>query len=136
MARAYKIAKDKMAADYDHLVACRKVFLSNCKDLRGIQVNSNSNDTFPGILSISAKGLHAESIIYDMRTIAVSKGAACTSDIEEPSHVLKAMGLSQDLINGTVRFSFGRNTKLEEAQYASELYGNSVNRLNRLRGIK
>ena len=70
-----------------------------------------------------------------MRTIAVSKGAACTSDIEEPSHVLKAMGLSQDLINGTVRFSFGRNTKLEEAKYASELYGNSVNRLNRLRGI-
>jgi cysteine desulfurase len=135
MARAYQIAKDKMAADYDHLIACRKVFLSNCKDLRGIQINSNSNNTFPGILSISAKGLHAESIIYDMRTIAVSKGAACTSDIEEPSHVLKAMGLSQDLINGTVRFSFGRNTKLEEAKYASELYGNSVNRLNRLRGI-
>ena len=121
--------------DYVHLIACRKVFLSNCKDLRGIQINSNSNNTFPGILSISAKGLHAESIIYDMRTIAVSKGAACTSDIEEPSHVLKAMGLSQDIINGTVRFSFGRNTKLEEAKYASELYGNSVNRLNRLRGI-
>ena len=136
MARAYEIAKDNMADDYDHLVACRKIFLNNCKDLRGIQINSNSNDTFPGILSISAKDLHAESIIYDMRAIAVSKGSACTSDSEEPSHVLKAMGLSQDFINGTVRFSFGRNTTLEEAKYASELYVNSVNRLNRLRGIK
>ena len=136
MARAYRIAKDKMADDYDHLAACRKVFLDNCKDLRGIQINANSDHTFPGILSISAKGLHAESIIYNMRTIAVSRGSACTSDHEEPSHVLKAMGLSQDFINGTVRFSFGRNTTLEEAEFASELYGNSVNRLNRLRGVK
>ena len=135
MARAYRIAKDKMTDDHDHLTACRKVFLDNCKDLRQIQINSNSDDTFPGILSISAKDLHAESIIYDMRTIAVSRGSACTSDNEETSHVLKAMGLAQDFINGTIRFSFGRNTTLEEAKYASELYGNSVNRLNRLRGI-
>ena len=135
MARAYRIAKDKMTDDHDHLTACRKVFLDNCKDLRQIQINSNSEDTFPGILSISAKDLHAESIIYDMRTIAVSRGSACTSDNEETSHVLKAMGLAQDFINGTIRFSFGRNTTLEEAKYASELYGNSVNRLNRLRGI-
>ena len=135
MARAYRIAKDKMTDDHDHLTACRKVFLDNCKDLRQIQINSNSDDTFPGILSISAKGLHAESIIYDMRTIAVSRGSACTSDNEETSHVLKAMGLAQDFINGTIRFSFGRNTTLEEAKYASELYGNSVNRLNHLRGI-
>lgn len=136
MARAYRIAKDKMADDHDHLTACRTVFLDNCKGLRGIQINSNSDDTFPGILSISVKGLHAESIIYDMRTIAVSRGSACTSDNEEPSHVLKAMGLAQDFINGTVRFSFGRNTTLEDAQFASELYRNSVNRLNRLRGKK
>ena len=135
MARAYRIAKDKMTDDHDHLTACRKVFLDNCKDLRQIQINSNSDDTFPGILSISAKDLHAESIIYDMRTIAVSRGSACTSDNEETSHVLKAMGIAQDFINGTIRFSFGRNTTLEEAKYASELYGNSVNRLNRLRGI-
>jgi len=135
MARAYRIAKDKMVDDHDHLTTCRKVFLENCKDLKGIQINSNSGDTYPGILSISAQGLHAESIIYDMRTIAVSRGSACTSDHEEPSHVLKAMGLAQDIINGTIRFSFGRNTTLEEAQCASELYGNSVNRLNRLRGI-
>ena len=136
MARAYRIAKDKMAEDHDHLMACRTVFLDNCKGLTGMQVNSNPDHAFPGILSISTKGLHAESIIYDMRTIAVSKGAACTSDSEEPSHVLKAMGLSQDCINGTVRFSFGRNTTLEDAQFASELYRNSVNRLNHLRGIK
>jgi cysteine desulfurase len=110
--------------------------LDNCKGLRGIQINSNSDDTFPGILSISVKGLHAESIIYDMRTIAVSRGSACTSDNEEPSHVLKAMGLAQDFINGTVRFSFGRNTTLEDAQFASELYRNSINRVNRVRGIK
>ena len=136
MARAYRIAKDKMADDHDHLTACRTVFLDNCKGLRVIQINSNSDDTFPGILSISVKGLHAESIIYDMRTIAVSRGSACTSDNEEPSHVLKAMGLAQDFINGTIRFSFGRNTTLEDAQFASELYRNSVNRLNRLRGKK
>ena len=136
MARAYRIAKDKMAEDHDHLMACRTVFLDNCKGLTGMQVNSNPDHAFPGILSISTKGLHAESIIYDMRTIAVSKGSACTSDSEEPSHVLKAMGLSQDCINGTVRFSFGRNTTLEDAQFASKLYRNSVNRLNRLRGIK
>ena len=136
MARAYRIAKDKMAEDHDHLMACRTVFLDNCKGLTGMQVNSNPDHAFPGILSISTKGLHAESIIYDMRTIAVSKGAACTSDSEEPSHVLKAMGLSQDCINGTVRFSFGRNTTLEDVQFASELYGNSINRLNRLRGKK
>ena len=136
MARAYRIAKDKMADDYNHFTVCRKIFLDNCKGLRGIQINSNSDYTFPGILNISVKGLHAESIIYDMRIVAVSRGSACTSDNEESSHVLKAIGLSQNLINGTIRFSFGRNTTLEEAQFASELFGNSVNRLNRLRGIK
>ncbi|MBM23966.1 MAG: IscS subfamily cysteine desulfurase [Gammaproteobacteria bacterium] len=136
MARAYRIAKDNMSENYNHLRACRKVFLDNCKMLKGIQINSNSEQTFPGILSISAKGLHAESIIYDMRTIAVSRGSACTSDNDEPSHVLKAMGLAHDWINGTIRFSFGRDTSLEEVQFASKLYSNSVNRLNRLRGRK
>jgi cysteine desulfurase len=136
MARAYRIAKNKLLDDYAHFTACRKIFLDNCKGLRGIQINSNSDHTFPSILSISAKGLHAESIIYDMRRIAVSRGSACSSDNDEPSHVLKAMGLSQDLVNGTIRFSFGRDTTLEEVQFASELFNNSVNRLNRLRGTK
>jgi cysteine desulfurase len=136
MARAYKIAQEKMSSDQRHLMQCRELFIDTCQDISRLSVNGNSENVFPGILSVSIDGLHAESIIYGMKMVAVSKGSACNSDDDEPSHVLKAMGLSQSEINGTVRFSFGRDTDIKDVEYACSIYRDSVDHLHRLRGDK
>ncbi len=136
MARAYKIAQEKMSSDQRHLRQCRELFIDTCQDISRLSVNGNSENVFPGILSVSIDGLHAESIIYGMKMVAVSKGSACNSDDDEPSHVLKAMGLSQSEINGTVRFSFGRDTDIKDVEYACSIYRDSVDHLHRLRGDK
>ncbi len=54
-----------------------------------------------------------------MDDLAVSKGSACSTDSDEPSHVLKSMGLSQEEINGTIRVSFGRETSHQDIERAS-----------------
>ena len=134
MARAYKIAQEKMSSDHRHLRQCRELFIDTCKDISKLSVNGHSENVFPGILSVSIDGLYAESIIYGMKIAAVSKGSACNSDDDEPSHVLKSMGLSQSEINGTVRFSFGRDTEIKDVEYACRLYRDSVDHLHRLSG--
>ena len=83
-------------------------------------INTDEVSTFPGIMSLRLPDLDAESIIFGMKTIALSKGSACTSDSDEPSHVLKSMGLSQEEIRGTLRISFGRYTTMNEVSIAAE----------------
>lgn len=86
----------------------------------------------PGNLNVSFAGVDGEALMMSMRDLAVSSGSACTSANPEPSHVLRAMGLSDDLTRSSLRFGLGRFNTAEEVDYAVDLIAQAVGRLRAL----
>jgi cysteine desulfurase len=134
MAAAFRLAKQHMNNDLNHIRKCRALFLKSISHIKDAVVNTDEVSTFPGIISLCLPDLDAESIIFGMNTIALSKGSACTSDSDEPSHVLKSMGLSQEEIRGTIRISFGRYTTMNEVSIAAESLVKIVTHLKMIKG--
>ena len=82
-----------------------------------------------GILNVGFKGVDSEELLLDLDDVALSTGAACSSLTQEPSHVLKSLGISDDQISNTVRFSLGRFTTMDEIDYVITAVQAAVNRL-------
>ena len=134
MATAYDLSKIRMHEDHGHIKQCREAFLKKLSGISGWRINGAEKHTYPGIISISFPDLYSESLIYAMEGFAISRGSACSSDHDEPSHVLKSMGLHNHEIDGTIRISFGRNTTLNEANAAASELIKSVSHLRNLKG--
>ncbi|HIF19522.1 MAG TPA: cysteine desulfurase [Gammaproteobacteria bacterium] len=134
MAAAYRLAKANMENDLIHLTKCRDLFLQLTGDIEGLMINGDTHNTFPGIMSISLPDLHAESLLFAMDKVAISKGSACSSESDEPSHVLKSMGLGREEIEGTVRVSFGRNTRFKDIEVLTQSLKKAVDHLRLLKG--
>jgi cysteine desulfurase len=86
----------------------------------------------PGNLNVSFGGVDGEALMMSMKTVAVSSGSACTSANPEPSHVLRALGLSEDLTRASLRFGLGRFNTPDEIELAIAAVGEAVDRLRRL----
>lgn len=97
--------------DFAHL---RQHFLNGIADLDNIYVNAPKNDVLPQIINITIEGVDNQLLIKNLPDVAFSAGAACSSTAITPSHVLKAMGLTNEQAKQTVRFSFGRYTTIDE----------------------
>ena len=134
MASAYRLAKATMENDLVHLTECRDLFLQLTSELKGLMINGDIQNTFPGIISISLPDLHAESLLFAMDKVAISKGSACSSETDEPSHVLKSMGLNREAIEGTIRVSFGRHTRFKEIEILTQSLKKAVDHLRLLKG--
>jgi len=94
-------------------------------DPRGHRLTQNLNVTFADV--------DGEALMMSMRDVAVSSGSACTSANPEPSHVLRALGLSDDLVRSSLRFGIGRFNTVEEIDYAADLIVTTVKRLRAMR---
>jgi len=96
-----------------------------------LQVNGHPQQCHPGILSVTFEGVSAESLLIalDRRGIAASAGAACSAGSIEPSHVLLALGMSEEQAMSTIRLSLGRGNTPEEIGFAAEVIAEEVNRL-------
>ena len=121
-----------MAQDLEHLRALRDRLWSGIRDLPGLVVNGSLEHGFPGILNVSAEGVEGESLLLALEPLCVATGSACNSKSQEPSYVLRALGLSDDLAQAAIRFSFGRPTTATEVDAAIELYRDAVTRLRNL----
>ncbi len=98
----------------------------------GVTVNGSTTARLPHNLNVSFDRLEGESLLVGLDDIAVSSGAACTSVNPEPSHVLRAIGVPDDLARASLRFGLGRWTTAAEIDYAVEKVSSLVNRLREL----
>jgi cysteine desulfurase len=86
--------------------------------LTSVRINGHPEERLPGNLNISFPGVNGEALLMTMRDVAVSSGSACSSANPEPSHVLLAMGLGEELAHASLRFGLGRFTTAEEVDFA------------------
>lgn len=126
MGEAFKIAQQQMAEDYQHAKTLRDRFWSGLQDLEGITINGDLEQRVPHSLNLAFAGVDGESLLMALKDLAVSSGSACTSASLEPSYVLKAIGLDNELAHSSIRFSFGRFTSEADIDYATEQIRNAV----------
>jgi cysteine desulfurase len=119
MGAACRFAALEMAAEYDRILLLRKSFLAGLAGLDGVVVNGDPERRLPGNMNLSFAGVDGEALLLGLKGIAVSTGSACTSASLEPSYVLRAMGIGEDLAQSAIRFSFGRFTTPEDVETAA-----------------
>ena len=94
-----------------------------------VTLNGDIDRRFPGNLNLSFAYVEGESLLMALKEVAVSSGSACTSASLEPSYVLRALGVDEDMAHTSIRFGFGRFTTEEEVEHAIELVARHVARL-------
>jgi cysteine desulfurase len=132
MGEAFRLAKLELDQDYEHALAMRNRLLEGVKDMEEVHVNGSLDQRVPHNLNISFAFVEGESLIMSLKDLAVSSGSACTSASLEPSYVLRALGLNDELAHSSLRFSFGRFTTEEEIDYAVAQVHEAVNKLREL----
>lgn len=115
MGRAAQIARSELGAESARLSGLRDDLERRLLEFPGAAVNG-AGERVPNTCNVSFQGADAESLVLalDLAGVAVSTGAACAAGAVEPSHVLKAMGLSAARLQGSLRFSLGRSTTAED----------------------
>ena len=129
MGEAYRLAKEEMADENTRLFALRAHLLNCFDDMEEVFVNGDIEHRVVHNLNISFKFVDGESLMMALRDLAVSSGSACTSASLEPSYVLRAIGLNDELAHSSLRISIGRFTTLEEIDYSIEKIREAVDKL-------
>jgi cysteine desulfurase len=127
---AAEILKNEGAAESTRILALRNRLLHKLQaKLDALQINGSLSDRLPGNLNISFSFVEGEALIMAIKDVAVSSGSACTSASLEPSYVLHAMGVGDDLAHSSIRFGMGRYTTEEEVDFVADLVIGKVQKL-------
>jgi cysteine desulfurase len=134
---AAAIAKEEMAAEAQRLSKLRdKLETSLMNNLEEVYINGNTEHRMPHVTNLSFKHVEGEGLMMTFnQEIGVSSGSACTSASLEPSYVLMALGLGDDLAHSSIRFSLGRFTTDEEIDIAIDQLTRGVNHMRDLSPI-
>lgn len=132
MGAAFALAKQEMAAENVRIRALRDRLLAGLQSMEQVHVNGDLEQRVPHNLNMSFNFVEGESLMMAIKDVAVSSGSACTSASLEPSYVLRALGLSDELAHSSIRFSVGRFTTEEEVDYVIELLKNKIGKLREL----
>ena len=137
LGEACRLRTLEMAAD-ETAIACRRDQLQALLQAKipDLVINGNVARRLAGNLHISIPGIPNSAIIARVRSqLAISTGAACSSGVETPSHVLQALGLSQEIIEGALRIGIGKFTTDEQILQAAEILSTAVNRIRQAMSI-
>lgn len=134
--KACEISKYELQADYGRLLKLRDTLENELLQLNGVFVNGSREYRLPNVSNLSFKNVEGQAVMMSNKNIAVSSGSACTSASLEPSYVLKALGLSDDLAHSSIRFSLGRFTTKEEIDYTIEQVSKSVIHLREMNPVE
>jgi cysteine desulfurase len=132
MAAAIDIAITEMELENHRISELRDRLWAGINTLDGITLNGHPTQRLAGNLNVSVAGVEGNALLLGLRsTIAVSSGSACTAAKIEPSHVLQALGLADDLAYSSVRFGIGRFNTAAEIDRAIAIFGEVVRSLRR-----
>ena len=128
--KAAKICRTDMASEAARLTKLRDRLLAGIQaQVSDTFVNGSLEHRLPGNLNISFAYVEGEAMLMGLKDVAVSSGSACTSASLEPSYVLRAMGVTDDLAHSSIRFGLGRFTTAEEIDYTIRLVVEKVRKL-------
>ena len=130
LGKACEISQNEMSAEGERLIALRERLKEGIlAELDEVYINGHPVERLPGNLNMSFAYIEGESLLMGLKEIAVSTGSACTSASLEPSYVLKALGVSDELAYSAIRFGLGRFTTAEEIDFTIRRVVEEVRRL-------
>jgi len=132
MGEAFAIANAEMLEEGKKIKQLRDRLLDGFADMEEVVINGDIEQRVPGNLNISFNYVEGESLMMAISDVAVSSGSACTSASLEPSYVLRALGLSDELAHSSIRFSIGRYTTEKDVDDAIRLVREKVEKLRDL----
>ena len=132
MGEAFAVAAERMQADEARIETLRQRLWDGLKDMDEIYLNGDIDHSIPNIVNISFNFVEGESLMMSLKDFAVSSGSACTSATLEPSYVLRAIGLSDELAHSSIRFSFGRYTTEQDIDHVITQMRSAVEKLRAL----
>ena len=130
LGEACEIANEEMEKDKKHISYLRDKFVNGImSNLSHVTINGCPDNRYPGNINLSFSCVEGESLLMASKDLAISSGSACTSSSLEPSYVLRALGLSEELAHTSIRFGIGRFTTEEEIDMAIDYIIKNVNNL-------
>jgi len=132
MGEAFHLAMLEMDSDNARILKLRNRLLEGLQGMEEVYVNGDLDHRVAANLNISFNFVEGESLMMALRNLAVSSGSACTSASLEPSYVLRAIGLNDELAHSSLRMTIGRFTTEEEIDYAIEKVKEAVGKLRDL----
>jgi len=132
MGEAFELARLAMGTESERIRMLRERLRAGFADIEESFVNGDLEQRVPHNLNVSFNYVEGESLLMAIKDIAVSSGSACTSASLEPSYVLRALGLSDEMAHSSIRFSIGRFTTVEEVDFVIKLIKEKVAKLRAL----
>lgn len=128
--KAASLCAEEMEKDREHAETLRDLLRDRIRtSLTEVYLNGHPNRRLPGNLNLSFAYVEGESLLMGLSEVALSSGSACTSASLEPSYVLKALGVGDELAHSSLRFGIGRFNTREEIEYVAEAVKKTVDRL-------
>ena len=129
MGEAYRLAREAMGSEGERIRALRDRLWAGLQAIPELRVNGSLERRVPHNLNVSFQFVEGESLLMGMRGVAVSSGSACTSASLEPSYVLRALGMPDEVAHSSIRFSIGRFSTAAEIDAAVAQVTRTVERL-------
>ncbi len=132
LGEAAAMAQQQMTPDLAHIQDLSARLRTSLLAIEGSHLNGHITQNYPGILNVTFEHVDGEALLVGLKDFALSSGSACTSARQEPSHVLRAIGLDEHQAQGSLRFSLGRPSTLEQVDALVERVTEVVGRLRQL----
>ncbi len=134
LGEAIKIAFEEMKQEKESVLFMRNMIEERIKKIDGIYINGHPEKRLPNNLNITIEKVNAETMLtyLAVNEIIVSAGAACSAKEKSPSHVLKAIGLSDELAHNTLRISLGKFNLVKEIEYFNEVFEYGVKKFREM----
>lgn len=136
-AKALSLVQNKYKKEYPRLNKIKNKLVIELQKIKNIKINSPKKSCSPTILNISFLGAEGESLLLELNNYGIycSTGSACASRDIKPSHVLIAIGKSEEEAHTSIRFSFGKNTKESDIKYLIKILPKAVERIRKICAI-
>lgn len=130
MGEAFRFARDNFDTDLKKIKTLQQILLTGIKNIPGAFINGDITNRIPHNINVGFTGINANDLILQIDgIIALSTGSACSSSLLEPSYVLKAIGLSNELANSSIRITLGKFNTLEEIDFVIKYLRENVIKL-------